>query len=98
MLLPRPLHVLLDESRWPRLETEADRRGVAMAVLVREAIDATHPAGDDDPPAAFEGHRRAAPPRGRPAAPPRPPAPLRGHRTGGADGRARARRAAPRAR
>jgi hypothetical protein len=61
MLLTRRLHVLLDESRWHRLETEADRRGVAMAVLVREAIDATYPAGDDDRRAAFEDIRLAEP-------------------------------------
>lgn len=48
MLLTHRLHVLLDDDRWHRLEVEAGRRGVAMAVLVREAIDATFPAADDD--------------------------------------------------
>jgi hypothetical protein len=61
MLLTRRLHVLLDESRWHRLETEADRRGVAMAVLVREAIDAAYPAGDDDRRAAADDILAAVP-------------------------------------
>jgi hypothetical protein len=38
-MLDRRLQVLIDEARWSRLEREASRRGVAVAVLVREAID-----------------------------------------------------------
>jgi hypothetical protein len=45
VLMTRRLHVLLDDDRWLRLEVEAARRQVAMAVLVREAIDATFPGG-----------------------------------------------------
>lgn len=33
------MQVLIDDARWDRLEREAARRGVAVAVLVREAID-----------------------------------------------------------
>ncbi|HET6951864.1 MAG TPA: hypothetical protein VFI47_15895 [Acidimicrobiales bacterium] len=38
-MLTHRLQVLLDEDRWQRLEREAGRRGVAVAVIVREAID-----------------------------------------------------------
>ncbi len=51
-MLDRRLQVLIDDSRWSRLEREAGRRGVPVAVLVREAIDERFP-GD-------EGERRAA--------------------------------------
>jgi hypothetical protein len=47
-MLTHRLHVLLDDDRWQRLEREADRRQVAMAVVVREAIDAALPATDAD--------------------------------------------------
>ncbi|MBV8084219.1 MAG: antitoxin [Chloroflexi bacterium] len=46
-MLDRRLRVLIDEDRWSRLEHEAARRGVAVAVLVREAIDERYP-GDAD--------------------------------------------------
>ena len=42
-MLTRRLQVLLDEERATRLEAEARRRGVAVAVLVREAIDRVFP-------------------------------------------------------
>jgi hypothetical protein len=42
-MLTRRLQVLLDEERHRRLETEAARRGVPVAVLVREALDAAYP-------------------------------------------------------
>ncbi|MGH9171979.1 MAG: antitoxin [Acidimicrobiales bacterium] len=51
-MLDRRLQVLIDQGRWSRLEREAGRRGVPVAVLVREAIDERFP-GD-------AGERRAA--------------------------------------
>jgi len=39
--------VLIDEERWQRLATESARRGVAVAALVREAIDVAFPGQDD---------------------------------------------------
>jgi hypothetical protein len=38
-MFDRRLQVLIDDARWFRLEREAGRRGVPVAVLVREAID-----------------------------------------------------------
>jgi hypothetical protein len=38
-MLDRRLWVLIDAGRWERLKRESERRGVAVAVLVREAID-----------------------------------------------------------
>jgi hypothetical protein len=38
-MFDRRLQVLIDDARWSRLEREAGRRGVPVAVLVREAID-----------------------------------------------------------
>jgi hypothetical protein len=45
--LDRRLQVLIDDRRWSRLEREASRRGVPVAVLVREAIDERFP-GDEE--------------------------------------------------
>jgi hypothetical protein len=42
-MLTRRLQVLIDEERHRRLEVEAARRGVSVAVLVREALDAAYP-------------------------------------------------------
>ncbi len=42
-MLTRRLQVLIDDERHRRLEVEASRRGVAVAVLVREALDAAYP-------------------------------------------------------
>ena len=39
----RRLHIRLDEERYERLAAEASRRGVPVAVLVREAIDVALP-------------------------------------------------------
>lgn len=36
----RRMQLLLDESRYQRVAREAERRGVSMAVVIREAIDA----------------------------------------------------------
>lgn len=60
-MLTRRLQVLLDEERARRLEAEAARRGVAVAVLVREALDVAYPGTD--------GERRAAADRVLAAAP-----------------------------
>lgn len=46
-MLTRRLHVLLDEDRYHRLRSEAERRRVSVALVVREAIDAAVP-GDSD--------------------------------------------------
>lgn len=35
--------MLIDHERWSRLEREAVRRGVSVAMLVREAIDERFP-------------------------------------------------------
>jgi hypothetical protein len=42
-MLTRRLQVLIDEERHIRLEAEAARREVPVAVLVREALDAAYP-------------------------------------------------------
>jgi hypothetical protein len=61
-MLTHRLHVLLDEERWQRLEREAARRGVAVAVVVREAIDeALASAGDADRRAAADKILNATP-------------------------------------
>ena len=46
-MFDRRLQVLVDADRSSRLEREASRRGVSVAVLVREAIDELLP-GDAD--------------------------------------------------
>jgi hypothetical protein len=46
-MLDRRLQVPIDEDRWCPLDHEAARRGVSVAVLVREAIDERLP-GDVD--------------------------------------------------
>ena len=51
-MLTRRLQVLLDEDRYFRLASEADRRSVPVAVVVREAIDAAFPSGADERAAA----------------------------------------------
>lgn len=49
LMLTRRLQVLLDEPRWSRLSAAARRRGVPVAVVVRDAIDRalTDPTSDD---------------------------------------------------
>lgn len=47
LMLTRRLQVLLDDERYLRLAAEAERRSVAVAVVVREAIDAAFPADSD---------------------------------------------------
>ncbi|HVX19138.1 MAG TPA: hypothetical protein VHA73_13995 [Acidimicrobiales bacterium] len=53
-MLDRRLQVLVDDDRWARLEQEAARRGVAIAVLVREAIDERFPGNADERRAAID--------------------------------------------
>ena len=53
-MLDRRLQVLIDENRWARLEREAGRRGVPVAVLVREAIDECFPGDADQRRAALQ--------------------------------------------
>jgi hypothetical protein len=42
-MLSRRLQVLIDEQRWARLQSEADRRKVSVGTVVREAIDERYP-------------------------------------------------------
>jgi hypothetical protein len=37
--LERRVHILLDEARHRRVTEEADRRGVSVAAVIRDAID-----------------------------------------------------------
>ncbi len=60
-MLDRRLQVLVDEDRWNRLEREAHRRGVSVAVLVREAIDERFPGDADRRRAALEAVLDAEP-------------------------------------
>ncbi len=60
-MLGRRLQVLIDEDRWTRLEREADRRGVPVAVLVREAIDERFPAVAEERRAALQAVLDAEP-------------------------------------
>jgi hypothetical protein len=48
------LQVLIDDERLRRLEAEATRQGVPVAVLVREALDAAYPATTEERWAAAE--------------------------------------------
>ncbi len=43
----RRLQILLDEDRYRRVSALADRRGVSVAAVIREAIDRTVPHGED---------------------------------------------------
>lgn len=42
-MLSRRLQILIDDERLRRLEAEAARRQVAVAVVVRDALDAAYP-------------------------------------------------------
>ena len=42
-MLSHRLQVLLDEDRHARISDEAKRRGVSVALVVREAIDRSYP-------------------------------------------------------
>ena len=52
IMLTRRLQVLIDDERHRRLEAEAASRGVSVAVLVREALDAVYPTTADERQAA----------------------------------------------
>lgn len=60
-MLTRRLQVLIDDDRHRRLEAEATRRGVPVAVLVREAIDALYPSTVEERRAAAERILAAVP-------------------------------------
>ncbi len=46
LMLSHRLQILLDDERHARLTAAADRRGVPVAVIVREALDAALPGGE----------------------------------------------------
>jgi hypothetical protein len=60
-MLDRRLQVLIDEDRWSRLDREASRRRVPVAVLVREAIDERFPSDLDARRAALQAILDAEP-------------------------------------
>jgi hypothetical protein len=60
-MLDRRLQVLIDEDRLNRLEREAARRRVPVAVLVREAIDERFPGDADERRAAVQALLDAEP-------------------------------------
>jgi hypothetical protein len=60
-MFDRRLQVLIDEERWSRLEREAGRRGVSVAVLVREAIDERFPGDAEERRAALQAILDAEP-------------------------------------
>jgi hypothetical protein len=60
-MLDRRLQVLIDEARWSRLEREASKRGVPVAVLVREAIDERFPGNAEERRAALQAILDAEP-------------------------------------
>lgn len=60
-MLDRRLQVLIDQDRWARLEHESERRGVPVAVLVREAIDERYPARTAERRAALQSILDAEP-------------------------------------
>lgn len=60
-MLDRRLQVLVDRARWDRLEREARRRGVPVAVLVREAIDERFPGDAEERRAALDAILEAPP-------------------------------------
>jgi hypothetical protein len=45
-MLDRRVQILLDRERYERVSREARRRGVPLAVLIREAIDRALPVSD----------------------------------------------------
>lgn len=47
LMLRHRLQVLIDDERMRRIEQEAQRRGVAVAQVVRDAIDDAVPGGRD---------------------------------------------------
>jgi hypothetical protein len=60
-MFDRRLQVLIDDARWSRLEREAGRRGVSVAVLVREAIDQQIPQDGEERRSALQAILDAEP-------------------------------------
>lgn len=60
-MLQRRLQVLLDEDRHQRISSEAQRRGVSVGRVVREAIDRSFPARDEGRREALDAILAAAP-------------------------------------
>ena len=60
-MFDRRLQVLIDDARWSRLEREAGRRGVSVAVLVREAIDQLIPQDGEERRSALQAVLDAQP-------------------------------------
>jgi hypothetical protein len=54
LMLDRRLQVLIDGEHYQRLEDEARARGVPVAVIVREAVDAYLPVTGEERAAAIE--------------------------------------------
>lgn len=50
----RRLQVLIDDERLRRVEAEAARRGVSVAVVVRDALDAAYPSTTEERQAAAQ--------------------------------------------
>ncbi|MGL5853562.1 MAG: hypothetical protein ACRCZD_22485 [Phycicoccus sp.] len=46
--MERRLQLLLDQERYARVATEADRSGRSVAAVIREAIDLRFPDDDDE--------------------------------------------------
>jgi len=47
-MFERRLQILLDDDRYRRISALAERRGVSVAAVIREAIDRTVPHGADE--------------------------------------------------
>jgi hypothetical protein len=60
-MLSRRLQILLDDERYDRLSQRAAAEGTSIAMLVRDAIDASYPAVDPEREAAFQAIRDAEP-------------------------------------
>lgn len=60
-MMTRRVQVLMDEDRYARLEAAAASRGVSVATLVREAVDAAFPARDPTRAAAIDRFLDAPP-------------------------------------
>lgn len=46
-MLSRRLQILIDEERYRRIAARAEKRGVSVASVIREAIDRSFPSGED---------------------------------------------------
>lgn len=63
-MLTRRLQVLVDDSRYERLQRESERTGAPVGELVRRAIDREYPTGDDERAAAGRRLLELPPPGG----------------------------------